>query len=199
MSATLILLSREWYTRVMMRGPLLFGSLLVLSVLSVVYAAHTYADADQTLSDDQIARIKQNCVAAQTTMTQLQQNDTGIRLSLGQQYEFISGKLMAPMNSRIVLNQMNVGPLVATAATFQQQIDNFRASYLTYGESLDAAVRDDCRKNPQQFYNDVATARTNRQAVQVAVQALNATLDQYGSQVNDFAKNLKASGGIGTQ
>lgn len=164
-------------------------------ILLGLEAQSVSADSYQTVSDSQIEHIKQNCIAAQSTLTQLQKSDTLLRINFGQQYEFIAGKLIAPLNGRLVINQMSVGNFITTATTFQQQINSFRIAYTTYGESLGEAVSDDCQKNPQQFYNDVVTARTNRQAVQSAVADLSSTLGSYGSQVDVLANNIKATAG----
>lgn len=167
------------------------GSLVLVSFFALLQAGTAYADIDQTLPSEQIERIKQNCVNAQTTLSRLEQSDTGLRVNLGQQYEFIAGKLMAPMNSRVILNQMEVGGLVDTATTFQHQIEAFRTAYRDYGSALDSVVKADCQKNPQQFYNDIATARTKRQAVREAIENLNQSIRSYGSQIGDFSKKLQ--------
>jgi hypothetical protein len=57
------------------------------------------------LDDAQISHIRTRCVDVQSFLSRLRANDGLRRVNLGQQYETISTRLMAPMTSRFDENR----------------------------------------------------------------------------------------------
>ena len=55
-----------------------------------------HADSGTPMTEAQIARIKANCVEAQTSLNQLHGTDGLLRVNQGQLYELISTRLMTP-------------------------------------------------------------------------------------------------------
>ncbi|HEU0266587.1 MAG TPA: hypothetical protein VFQ70_03095, partial [Candidatus Saccharimonadaceae bacterium] len=132
-------------------------------------------------------------VSLQQMLTQLNHSDTATRVNQGQYYEEISSKLMAPMNSRIALNHYDGADLVTTSADFSNSLATFRSQYKTYSNDLSRAMNTNCANKPQQFYDAVSAARSDRQALHTTVQSLNAMVTNYQNQFTTFAKTLPVS------
>lgn len=153
--------------------------------------AQAAADSTQ-LTDTELSSIQTGCSSLQQTLKQLNYSDTVMRVNQGQFYEEISSKLMAPMNSRIVLNHYDAGALVPIAANYATKLNVFRSEYTTYANALDKARGTDCTKGPQHFYDNVVSARTKRKKLHKTAGELNAMLKDYSSHFIDFSKTLPA-------
>lgn len=171
---------------------LFFGAAATAGLAVLGFSRLTFADST-TLTSAQLQAIQANCVTLQQTLTQLNHSDTATRVNQGQYYEEISSQLMAPMNSRIALNHYDGADLVTTAADFSNTLATFRSQYKTYANDLNKAMNTDCTKKPQQFYNAVSAARTDRQALHVTVLTLNGMVMAYQNEFASFAKTLPAS------
>src|SRR4051812_38508816 len=93
---------------------LVIGSVL----LAVIASPFVYADQADDLTSSQIAVVKANCLSAQSTLNRIHANDALSRVHLGQEYETISTKFMAPMNSRIALAKLDNVELTRTTVDF---------------------------------------------------------------------------------
>lgn len=157
--------------------------------LVVLYGSFALLRADDRppLSREHTTHISTTCEGAQVSLRQLHRSDASLRVNRGQLYEHIGGKLMARLNGRIALNQLDVGELVAITARYDQQLTNFRSSYKTYEETLSATLNMTCRERPEEFYYSVRTAREQRRAVYRDIAALNETMEQYHEEFGRFA------------
>lgn len=175
-----------------------FAIVMAVATLGLGYA-NAGATSDTTLSNTTLQSIQQNCVPLQGTLQQLTYSDTALRVNQGQYYEEISTKLMATMNSRISLNNYDGGNLISIAADYAKQIDEFRTRYTTYANALTATRNDDCSKDPQGFYDDLVTARNDRQDLRKVVIKLNALVNSYEDTFTTFSKSLssQSNGGQG--
>lgn len=134
------------------------------------------------LTDDQIALIKVNCLDVQSTLQRIHSSDALARFNLGQQYNIISTKLMAPMNSRISLNKLNGVAMTQTAVDFNSEIDRFNSMYQQYEETMQRALKTNCRDQPVSYFDTVSLARDHRAAVRDSVDKINQLLKQYEAQ-----------------
>lgn len=171
-----------------------FAVVITLGVLSV-------AQADSSTMDDAHAgRIRANCVNAQSTLNRVHENDALMRVNRGQLYELISTKLMATLNSRIALNQLDGTKLSQIAMAYNQSLDTFRTNYQVYEEQLSATLKIDCTKQPVAFYDAVADARTKRSAVHASVTDLNNEITSYSAAFDEFsAAYMNASKEVSAQ
>lgn len=147
--------------------------------------------AQTTLSEAHIARIRQNCVTSQTTLTQLHASDALLRVNRGRLYELISTKLMAPLNGRIALGRFGGLKLAATTIEYDRQRDVFWASYKDYEETMSRTLRVNCAENPVEFYEAVRATREKRQRLHEDTETLTALLKEYKSEFEKFAKDFK--------
>lgn len=143
------------------------------------------------MTEAHIERIRDNCVDAQSVLTQLHASDALLRVNRGQLYESISTKLMAPFNSRVALNKYDGSKLIEQSATYERQLDDFRSSYKSYDEAMTKALKINCVNEPVAFYDSVADARTKRQAVHQSTLALQETLQNYKDQFETFAGTIR--------
>ncbi len=168
--------------------------LLLVSVVSPVVRAE-----DQTsllLTDEQISVIRANCVDVQSTLTRVFSSDVLARVHLGGEYDTISSKFMAPMNSRIALNKLDGVALSKTTVEFNNKLDEFRGAYQQYKDTMTQVTQMKCTDQPVAFYDTVSVARMRRAAVHDTVASLNSLAKQYQTQVGVLrAKVLTSTGG----
>ncbi len=144
------------------------------------------------LTDVQIAEIKTNCLSVQSTLERIHASDALARVNLGQQYETISTKLMAPMNSRIALNRLDGIELTKTTVEFNNELDRFRSMYQQYEQTILRATKINCSNQPVSFYDTVSLAREHRAEVRQSVDKMTVLTKQYGEQFDTFrAKTLE--------
>lgn len=168
----------------------ILGFILVLSVCGVWLSQSAQA-LDVSLSEAHLEKIRMNCVEARSTLNRLHASDGLMRVNRGQLYEAISTKLMAPLNSRLVLNRIEPGDLLTLAGTFDQQLKDFRSSYQQYEVAMSRLLVVDCTKEPAQFYTNLIDARLKRQATHDANEALQTTIGDFGREFSTFSANYK--------
>lgn len=162
---------------------MLTGSLLAMTM----FAAVVKAQSQPPMTEAHITRIRDNCVEAQSTLSQLHASDALLRVNRGQLYESISTKLMAPLNSRIALNKLDGSSLVSTTVDYETTLDKFRSDYQQYEQTLSSALQINCTKQPVTFYDDVQKARADRTQVHNDIVALETLIEKYRTEFEAFA------------
>jgi len=170
--------------------------IIFVAVLAAVTAGgmawHTSVQAQSApMTEAHIARIRANCIEAQSRLGQLHVSDALLRVNRGQIYESISTKLMAPLNSRISLNRLDGVSLVSIAATYEGQLAYFRQSYQQYEEAMSQTLKINCTNQPVVFYDSVADTRAKRKKVHESTLALHDTVREYKSEFEAFAKQFE--------
>lgn len=156
---------------------LIIGSVLISGLIGLV-GMQVLAQSPP-MTEAHIERIRAHCVEAQSTLTQLHASDALLRVNRGQLYESISTKLMNPFNSRVVSNKLDATALTTHTASFEQQLNEFRANYKLYEEAMTKTLKMNCTNQPVAFYDSVADTRAKRQQVYLSNQALQETIEQY--------------------
>lgn len=174
------------------------SSILVCAVMIGVVSlglTHTVRgeEASNIITDDQIAAIKMNCTGLQANLNRLLQSDKLLRIDRGNLYRLISSRLMVPLNQRIASNQLDGGNLVQLTASYNTAYQTFFNAYKDYETSLSAALAIDCTRQPTTFYDQVADARTKRQALHAASAKLVDLAAQYKSSFLEFRKTANLS------
>lgn len=178
----------------------MYRRVLIISAILVSLTSATVRAEDQSsllLTDAQIAQVSQRCVQVQSVLFRLRANDGLRRVTLGRQYETISTKLMAPLNSRIAINKLDGVELTKTTVDFNKQLDDFRAKYQTYEQAVSNLIGLKCKDQPVTFYDGIIMARDQRSQVRVSVEKLNTLLAQYNTQFDELS--LKIHSGEKTQ
>lgn len=169
----------------MKRVASIVSAAMVLVASPMVRAEDT---ASYALTDAQIAQVRTRCVEVQGALTRIRANDGLRRVNLGQQYETISTRLMAPFNSRVALNKLDGVELTKTTVDFNKQLDVFREKYRVYEQDISSVIDMKCQDQPVSFYDGVMKARSERAAVKESVEKLNGLLAEYNAKFEDLAK-----------
>jgi len=169
---------------------------IVLSVIVAVFAAVPALAQSQTMTDAHVARIKQSCGLALSTLGRIHEDDAPVYINRNQTYFSISDKMMATLNSRLALNHYDASDLVKTASDFNKALNDFRTAYKTYDDTMRTLVHIDCQQVPVTFYDTATAAREQRDAVHQTVVRLQQLIDQYRQNVANFkAKNFPGQSG----
>ena len=160
---------------------LVIGSIL----LAVISSPFVYADNQSTnLTDSQISIVKSSCLSVQSTLNRIHANDALSRVHLGQEYETISTKFMAPMNSRMALAKLDNVALTRTTVDFNSKLSDFRSLYQQYEETMLRTIQAKCVDQPEEFYASLLQAQSDRSAVRQSVAGLANLVTQYKQEVD---------------
>ena len=162
---------------------------------TVISCASLIAVHAQTVpvTDQQIDKIRSNCISTKNTLNQLHASDALLRVNRGQIYESIQTKLMDKFNSRVESSKINNDNLTAVTTNYGKALDRFRQDYKLYEEDLALAIAIDCSAEPAAFYDAVSTARLKRGYVHNDVASLNHFIDQYQLSLNQLENDYKAA------
>lgn len=174
-------------------------SILIAMAALSLFASHlAYAeDTSLILSDEQVSAIRSNCISVQSTLTRIHTNDALSRVHLGQEYETISSKFMAPMNSRVALAKLDGVELSKITLQFNTELESFRASYQTYEQTLLKALQMKCIDQPVTFFDTVVLAQQHRAEVRESVDELARLAKQFSDQVNTVSKQALSASATG--
>jgi len=171
----------------------------VLTMLAVVAAVtvllglgvQTAHAQSNSLTPEQVDRIKSNCTSIKSTLNQLHVSDALLRVNRGQLYELLAAKLMDPFNARLSNNRLDSKATSAVTVSYRNAFDSFRNDYKAYEEKLSTALKIDCVNQPELFYTTIEQARVNRTKVHDDVLKLNRYVDDYRTAVDDFLLNFE--------
>lgn len=172
--------------------------LLVLAI-SVMISPQVRAEGPQVvvISSAQLALIRANCTSVRSSLQRLHANDALARVNLGREYETISSKLMAPMNSRIALNKLDGVAAAKTTVELDRELATFRSSYQRYEESITKTLEIDCQERPVDFYQAIESARMYRAEVRQTVTKMSDLTKKYRAQIDAIRQSsAKKQGGV---
>jgi hypothetical protein len=164
-------------------------SVLAVIILSFTLVAIVRADNDG-ITDQQIQRIRANCLSAKSTLNQLHASDALLRVNRGQTYESMSIKLMSKFNTRVANNQLDNKEFVSITEKYNSILNDFRNHYINYEEHLSSAIAIDCLKKPVSFFDAISVANNDRIKVHKDITKLNQAIDQYRATLIRFEKDL---------
>lgn len=168
-------------------------SLLIAVVVATLVVQPVRAEGALILTDAQIFGIQENCLKSKAALMRLHTADTLLRVNLGQRYENISQRLMAPFNSRIALNGLDGVELTKLTVEYNQTIKQFSSKYSKYDASVSDALDVDCENNPVAYYQKIEQARANRQEVHNATSSINQLLTRYKAAFEAFVQSEVSS------
>ena len=164
---------------------LLLPFVAVLGLFAMA-ATPVFAQEEEPITQEKIALIRERCVENQASLNRLHQTDAFLRTDLGDLYRTISGKLMVPLNQRLVANRLDGGELITVAAEFEAEYDRFYASYIAYDNAMSELLAIDCTKQPVTFYNALLKARAERADVGAHNVRLKQLIVRYGEEFSRF-------------
>lgn len=164
---------------------------LVASVLAVLCAPNVSAETE-TLTDAQIEIIRQNCVAAQSSMQRIELTEAVTRRNRGVSYESTL-KLMAALNSRIAYNKLTAPELAALTADVEKKRSQFTENYINYNNSYNVTMRlPNCKEQPVTFYDYLTQTRDLRTKLSTSIDDIDRLLDAYQVALNELKSSVSA-------
>ena len=159
------------------------------------YAPRVAADPTGQITMDTLSQqIVTNCQSIKRTLSQLHASDGPLRVNRGQTYDFISTRLMAPFNSRLLLNKVDASSLVKITAQYDGALNNFRSHYIEYDDQLGATIGIDCSKQPSAFHDALTKTRQLRDQVHDDVGQMNQLIKQYEKTVDGVHDQWRTAG-----
>jgi hypothetical protein len=165
------------------------ASLFVALVVATLITQPARAEGALILTDVQIFGIQENCLNSKAALTRLHTADTLLRVNLGQRYENISQRLMAPLNSRIALNGMDGIELTKLAVEYNQTIKQFTSQYSKYDAAVSDALDTDCVEDPVAYYQKIEQTRADRARVHETTKQINQLLSKYKAAFEAFVES----------
>lgn len=162
---------------------------LVASLLALLCAPNVSAETE-TLTDTQIEIIRQNCVAAQSSMQRLELNEAVTRRNRGVSYESTL-KLMAALNSRIAYNKLTAPTLASLTSEVEKKRAQFVENYINYNNSYNVAMRlTNCKEQPVTFYDYLTQTRDLRTKLAANIDDIDRLLDSYQQALNELKNSV---------
>lgn len=177
----------------MKRFILYLASFLVVSGLFVQPHA-TLAQAD-TISNEALANLRTNCGAIKATVNRIHTNDALVRVNIGQDYNAISTRLMAKLNSRLSLNKLDASKLVSITNEFEATRQKFSSNYNAYDTIMSDLDKINCYDDPAKYHQKLVEARVGRQQLASDITVLNKLITSYRDEVLAVKANLRGGNG----
>lgn len=170
---------------------LLVGLVLLSALVSI--PARVMAEP-AVLTEAQIEGIRKTCSESKKQLDTVHASDGLIRVNLAQEYENISSRLMAPLNSRIALNGLDGVALSRTTVTFNSELSEFKEAYRLYDESMSEAISTNCTEDPITYYTRIENTRRLRAELAKKVDNLNSYLTKYSKEFDNFSRKVQREG-----
>ena len=167
----------------------------VATVLAVQPVQPVGAVDTRVLTDAQLRVIRENCETVKVNLTTLHKNDAVLRVNLGQRYENISRRLMAPLNGRIAANNLDGVEKAQITVKYTEELRKFTTKYIEYETLTQTLMQTNCNTNMADFYRNIETARELRLEVGEHVDELQSLADQYRQKLIEFKRELEVGGG----
>ena len=168
--------------------------MLVSGVIGLLVSPPVFAQ-DAVLQPDSetpISRLQANCDKIHSTLRRIHTHDALLRVNIGQMYNGISVRLMARLNSRLALNRIDSSKLVEISNRFEEYRKGFTDSYSKYEAALSTVIRGGCKTYPAKFYEDLLTARSEREILAQNVKSMNDSIIEYQVAVEQLKQDLSA-------
>lgn len=169
------------------------GLIVLMSISSVAVFFSISQAQTPPMTDEQITRIRTNCLSAKNTLRQLSASDALLRVNRGQLYLSMSSKLMLPFNGRVVGNNFSAKDLIAATNNYSNTLTAFQTDYKRYEQEMTKVLHIDCSKEPVSFYDSVAAARVIRHQVHADVIQLHTYIEEYRAHIDMFNTNFSSN------
>jgi hypothetical protein len=141
--------------------------------------------------------IRSQCQSIRSTLQRIQHNDALLRVNAGQAYNTISTNLIAKLNSRLALAQVDSSRMVMIARDYEEARKAFAQQYNEYESNLTALVRTDCTDKPGEFYAQLIKTHDARRQVSESVTTMSKLAADYRVAVEQLKVKLSGGGGRG--
>ena len=130
-----------------------------------------------------------NCEKIKESLVSLQHADSRARVYLGRYYETILNKFIAPLNLRLVDNNISDSELVSNQGEYKTYLQNFRDDFIAYQQGLEELVTINC--DEVRFTEKLNETRGKQQVVSNDVLNLRKTITKHIELVRNLKEKVK--------
>lgn len=170
----------------------------VFSTTQTIFLSHpVYAEDDilknvthRKLNDTERGNISMNCASIQTSLKNVQRNDSKTRVILGTNYQTLLSNYISPLNVRLIKNNLPDSTLISIQSEAITSRNSFTNLFVTYSQRLESLISIDCKNQPDTFYNELENVRFLRSQLEESVNKVNTALSNHLKTVNQLREKL---------
>ncbi len=165
----------------------LCGLVLVVCSPSSVFAQDAKTDL-----------VVAQCSQLHTNLKELEARDLVSRTNMGREYENIDKQISA-FTERVQNNNYNNQSFLDLQTQYKSAVNQFRAAYVQYDDSINELIAIDCQSKPSDFLTTLDKTKTLRTAVNDKVTSVSSILSQYREQMVQLQNNVPSQNSGGSQ
>ena len=170
----------------------------VFSTTQTIFLSHpVYAEDDilknithRKLNDTERGNISMSCASIQTSLKNVQRNDSKTRVILGTNYQTLLSNYISPLNVRLIKNNLPDSTLISIQSETITSRNSFTNLFVTYSQRLESLISIDCKNQPDTFYSELENVRYLRSQLEESVNKVNTALSNHLKTVNQLREKL---------
>ena len=170
----------------------------VFSTTQTIFLSHpVYAEDDilknithRKLNDTERGNISMSCASIQTSLKNVQRNDSKTRVILGTNYQTLLSNYISPLNVRLIKNNLPDSTLISIQSEAITSRNSFTNLVVTYSQRLESLISIDCKNQPDTFYSELENVRYLRSQLEESVNKVNTALSNHLKTVNQLREKL---------
>lgn len=170
----------------------------VFSTTQTIFLFHpVYAEDDilknvthRKLNDTERGNISMSCASIQTSLKNIQRNDSKTRVILGTNYQTLLSNYISPLNVRLIKNNLPDSTLISIQSETITSRNSFTNLFVTYSQRLESLISIDCKNQPDTFYSELENVRFLRSQLEESVNKVNTALSNHLKTVNQLREKL---------
>lgn len=170
----------------------------IFSTTQTIFLSHpVYAEDDilknvthRKLNDTERGNISMSCASIQTSLKNVQRNDSKTRVILGTNYQTLLSNYISPLNVRLIKNNLPDSTLISIQSEAITSRNSFTNLFVTYSQRLESLISIDCKNQPDTFYNELENVRFLRSQLEESVNKVNTVLSNHLKTVNQLREKL---------
>lgn len=170
----------------------------VFSTTQTIFLSHpVYAEDDilknvthRKLNDTERGNISMSCASIQTSLKNVQRNDSKTRVILGTNYQTLLSNYISPLNVRLIKNNLPDSTLISIQSETITSRNSFTNLFVTYSQRLESLISIDCKNQPDTFYSELENVRFLRSQLEESVNKVNIALSNHLKTVNQLREKL---------
>ena len=170
----------------------------VFSTTQTIFLSHpVYAEDDilknvthRKLNDTERGNISMSCASIQTSLKNVQRNDSKTRVILGTNYQTLLSNYISPLNVRLIKNNLPDSTLISIQSETITSRNSFTNLFVTYSQRLESLISIDCKNQPDTFYSELENVRFLRSQLEESVNKVNTALSNHLKTVNQLREKL---------
>lgn len=170
----------------------------VFFTTQAIFLSHpVYAEDDilknvthRKLNDTERGNISMSCASIQTSLRNIQRNDSKTRVILGTNYQTLLSNYISPLNVRLIKNNLPDSTLISIQSETITSRNSFTNLFVTYSQRLESLISIDCKNQPDTFYSELENVRFLRSQLEESVNKVNIALSNHLKTVNQLREKL---------